>query len=269
MMSPAPEPAMVLLERSGAVATLTINRPEARNTLTLALADELARTVGQLSQDGECRVVVIRGAGTKAFSAGFDIGSIGQTREVAADGSVSADRRLDVAFRAIEDAPFPVIAAIQGYCIGGGFELALACDLRVVTDDAQFRMPPAQLGWVYGLSNLSRFVAVLGASRARQVFLTGETIDARIALDWGIAHALCAASELDHRIEALAACLAQSAPIALGGLKQGIAALARANVSAADVALHAEWRRRAFASADLVEGRAAFLERRKPNFTGR
>ena len=268
MTSSAAAPALLVLERADAVATLTINRAETRNTLTVELADELARIVTQLSQEGACRVLVMRGAGGKAFSAGFDIGAIGQTREIAADGSVGADRRLDAAFRAIEDAPFPVIAAIQGHCIGGGFELALACDLRLVTDGAQFRMPPAQLGWVYGLSNLSRFVAVLGTSRARQVFLTGEAIDARTALDWGIAHALCTASELDYRIEALSARLAQSAPIALGGLKQGIAALARANVSAADLALHAEWRRRAFASADLIEGRAAFLERRKPNFTG-
>lgn len=257
------------LDRRGAVATLVIDRPRARNALTLALADELARVVGSLAEDRDLRVLVVRGAGTKAFSAGFDIGAIGQTTEVGPDGSVSADRRLDAAFRALEEAPFPVIAAIHGYCIGGGFELALACDLRIVSEAAQFRMPPAQLGWVYGLPNLARFVSALGASRARQVFLTGAAFDAATALDWGIAHEIVPTAALEARVEAIAAGLAAAAPIALAGLKQGIAALARAAVSPQDLERHAAWRRRAFASADLAEGRAAFLERRAPKFTGR
>jgi len=269
MSSAGTKTASLLLEQADSVATLTLNRPQARNTLTPALIEELREKVTDLAKREICRVLIIRGAGDKAFSAGFDIGAIGRTREVASDGSVRADGGLDAAFRAIEDAPFPVVAAIRGHCIGGGFELALACDLRIVAEDAGFRMPPAQLGWVYGLSNLSRFVSVLGASRARQVFLLGETIDARTALDWGIAHAVCAPSELDNRVTEITARLSEAAPIALGGLKHGIAALARATVSSEDLALHAEWRRRAFMSADLAEGRAAFLERRKPRFRGR
>jgi enoyl-CoA hydratase/carnithine racemase len=256
------------LERDGAVAWLLIDRAQTRNTLTVELADALARTVAELAADPTMRVLVIRGAGDKAFSAGFDIGAIGQTTEISADGSVSADRRLDEAFRAIEDAPFPVIAAIRGHCIGGGFELALACDLRIVADDAQFRMPPAQLGWVYGLSNLARFVSVLGPSRARQVFLASDTFDAATALAWGVAHAVIPALEFDGYVERGAARIAGFAPIALAGLKQGIAALARAQVLPQDLEQHREWRRRAFASHDLLEGRAAFLDRRAPNFTG-
>jgi enoyl-CoA hydratase/carnithine racemase len=258
----------LLLDRDGPVATLTLNRPESRNALTLSQLDELAAMIGGLSRDPDCRVLVIRGSGTKAFSAGFDIGAITQTSDIAEDGSVAADRRLDAAFRAIEEAHFPVIAAIHGFCIGGGFELALACDLRVVAEDAEFRMPPAQLGWVYGLSNLARFVSILGASRARQVFLTGESIDARTALDWGIAHDVRPKAELDDRVAQMTSRLTGSAPIALAGLKQGIAALASAHVSAKDRQRHVDWRRRAFMSSDLAEGRAAFLERRKPRFTG-
>lgn len=259
----------LVLERDGPVARLVIDRPQARNTLTLALAGELARIVGDLAADESVRVLILRGAGNKAFSAGFDIGAIGQTTEVAPDGAVTGDSTLDTAFRAIEDAPFPVIAAIRGHCIGGGFELALACDLRIVADDARFRMPPAQLGWVYGLANLSRFVAALGPSRARHVFLTAETIDAATAFTWGIAHAVMPSEDLDAHVDKLAGKIAAAAPIALAGLKHGIAALSRAQISPDDLARHAEWRRRAFASADLVEGRAAFLERRPPKFTGR
>lgn len=184
MRKTEPTPAALRLERDGPLATLVIDRPQAHNTLTLPLADELARIVEALSLEGASRVLVVRGAGDKAFSAGFDIGAIAGTTDVEPDGSVATDRKLDLAFRALEEAPFPVVAAIRGHCIGGGFEFALACDLRIAAEDARFRMPPARLGWVYGLPNLARFVSVMGASRARQVFLTGETLDARTALDW-------------------------------------------------------------------------------------
>ena len=267
-MSAADEPPGLLFHRDGAVARLTIDRPQARNSLTLELAEAMARMVTDLAADPEIRVLVLQGAGDKAFSAGFDIGAISPTTEVAADGSVHADRVLDAAFRALEEAPFPVVASIRGHCIGGGFELALACDLRIVAEDGRFRMPPAQLGWVYGLSNLTRFISALGPSRARQVFLTGEAIDAATALAWGLAHAVVPSAELDGHVERIAARLAAAAPIALAGLKHGISALSRAQVSAEDLARHREWRRRAFASADLLEGRAAFLERRPPTFTG-
>jgi enoyl-CoA hydratase len=257
------------LQRDGAVARLVINRPQAHNALTLELADALATTVAELARDGATRVLILKGSGTQAFSAGFDIGAISQTSDIDPDGSVLADRQLDRAFQALETAPFPIIAAIRGHCIGGGFELALACDLRIAAGDARFRMPPAQLGWVYGLANLARFVSVLGASRTRQVFLTGEAIDAATALAWGVAHEVVEPDGLDARVGQLAERLAAAAPIALGGLKQAIAALARVNVSDDDLQRHIAWRRRAFASEDLMEGRAAFQERRAPKFKGR
>ncbi len=259
---------LLRLERRGGIATLTIDRPEARNSLTLPLVDALGATVRALSADPAMRVLVLRGAGGKAFSAGFDIGAIARTEEIAADGTVAVDRRLDAAFAAIEEAPFPVVAAIRGHCIGGGFELALACDLRIAGAEAQFRMPPAQLGWVYSVGNLARFVAALGASRTRHVFLVGEPFGAAQALSWGAVHEVHADAAFDARMETLTQRLAAAAPIALGGLKQGIAALARAQVADADLATHADWRRRAFASDDLLEGRAAFLARRPPRFRG-
>ena len=256
--------------RSAAVTTFVIDRPATRNNLTLALVDALGAAVRGLRGDAGLRAIVLRGAGGRAFSAGFDIGAISRTAAVADDGSVDADRRLDAAFRALEEAPVPVIAAIEGHCIGGGFELALACDLRIVTRDARFRMPPAQLGWVYGLPNLARFVAAVGPGRARQLFLAAEAIGADTALDWGIAHEVVDDGEaLTARVAALAGRISGLAPIALAGLKQGIGALAEAQVTPAALAGHADHRRRAFASDDLAEGRAAFLERREPRFTGR
>jgi enoyl-CoA hydratase/carnithine racemase len=257
------------LHRNGPVVRLVVNRPETRNSLTIELADRLAAAVTELAHDGTTRVLILQGSGSEAFSAGFDIGAISQTTEIGQDGSVPADRQLDRAFQALETAPFPVIAAIRGHCIGGGFELALACDLRLATPDARFRMPPAQLGWVYGLPNLARFVSVLGASRARQVFLTGETVDAPTAVAWGIVHSVVDSEDLDARVKEQAERIAAAAPIALGGLKHGIAALARVSVSEDDLQRHIAWRRRSFASEDLLEGRAAFQERRVPKFKGR
>ncbi len=256
------------LSRDGGRATITIDNRAARNALTLGIVDDLARMAGELAADPGVRVLVVTGAGDQAFSAGFDIGAISSTTDVAADGSVSEDRRLDAAFRALEEAPFPVIAQIHGHCIGGGFELALACDLRIGAEDSVFRMPPARLGWVYGLSNLSRFVTAIGPSRAKHVFLTTTTLAAPKAEEWGVLHEVVPKAQLAAHVDELAQNICRLAPIALGGLKHAISALARPVLSEHDTALHRSWRRRAFASADLMEGRAAFLERRSPRFTG-
>lgn len=249
------------------VAVLTLDRPERHNTLTLHLARELGRQVAALGARDDVRVLVVRGAGEAAFCAGLDIAAIDPDEPVGADGMVEADRALDGAFRAIEACERPVIAAIGGHCIGGGFELAMACDLRVAAPRATFRMPPARLGWAYSLSGLDRFVSAVGAARARRLFLAGERLDAERAAAWGI---------LD-RVEAdwlgtattLAAGIAEAAPLALAGLKQGIAALARRPVAEADWERHVALRRRALASDDLRDARAAFLERRAPVFRGR
>lgn len=256
------------VEVEGGVAHLTIDRPATRNNLTVGLVDALGSAIASMARDGGVRVAVIRGAGEAAFSSGFDISAIDKAGKVGPDGFFENDGRLDAAFREIERAPFPVIAAIRGHCIGGGLELAMACDLRVASADARFRMPPAMLGWVYSIGGLRRFTQAIGPARARLMFLTNETLDAERAERWGLVHECVPAEAWEARVEALVARIRDAAPIALHGIKQAIAALAKGAVSEGDFAEHLALRDRAIASRDLAEGRQAFLERRPPRFEG-
>ena len=276
------DPAGLRVEIAGPVARLTLMRPESRNALTLELVDALGAAMGRLAADG-VRVAILSGAGGRAFSAGFDISAIDGAGEVGADGLYDNDRRLQAAFRTIEDVPFPVIAAIRGYCLGGGLELAMACDLRLASPDARFRMPPAQLGWVYALEGVRRVTCAVGTARARHLFLTGQMLDAATAATWGLVHevvgeadtvgdgetAAAADDPLEARATALAHGIAGAAPIALEGLKHALTTLAREDTRPATWEAHRALRARALASADLREGRAAFLERRPARFTGR
>ncbi len=263
----APDPTGLRVEITGTVARLTLERPESRNALTLALVDALGAAMGRLAAHG-VRVAILTGAGDRAFSAGFDISAIDGAGAVGADGLYDNDRRLQAAFRTIEDAPFPVIAAIRGFCLGGGLELAMACDLRLATPDARFRMPPAQLGWVYALEGVRRITSAVGVGRAHHLFLTGEMLDAATAETWGLVHEVVAADALAARATALAEGIARAAPIAVAGLKHGLTALAREDTSPATWQAHRALRARALQSADLREGRAAFLDRRPAKFTG-
>jgi enoyl-CoA hydratase len=261
------EQAGLIVALDDGIARITIDRPRTRNNLTLELVDTLGRLIDELAEAGT-RVAIIEGAGDKAFSSGFDINALDVGGTVSPDGMFDLDRRLDAAFRMIEQAPFPVIAGIRGHCIGGGLELAMSCDLRIATDDASFRMPPAMLGWVYALSGLRRFTTAIGAARARMLFLTGEPLDARRAEAWGLIHEVHPAADWRGRIEQMAARMASAAPIALAGLKQGIATVTRASSLEEDFREHLRLRAASAASADLREGREAALARRAPKFTG-
>ncbi|MBL8671270.1 MAG: enoyl-CoA hydratase/isomerase family protein [Alphaproteobacteria bacterium] len=252
---------------------LWLNRPATRNTLTVAVVEAIGAAMAAFEREG-ARVAVIAGAGHRAFSAGYDIAAIDTAETmpgtaVGPDGYYPLDRRLAATFDAMQAAPFPVIAAIRGWCIGGGFELAMACDLRVAAGDARFRMPPTRLGWIYSLSGLARFAAAAGVARARHMFLTGIELPAARALDWGLVDEIAPTVELQARVDAVVAGLLDAAPLSLAGLKHAFTVLARAASSDADLQAHRAWRARAIASADLAEGRRAFLERRKPAFKGR
>jgi enoyl-CoA hydratase len=263
-----PDASDLRIEASGGVARLTLDRSQSRNALTLDLVDSIGTAMGQLAREG-VRVAVIAGAGDRAFSAGFDISAIDGEGTVGEDGLYDNDRRLQAAFRAVEDAPFPVIAAIRGFCLGGGLELAMACDLRLATADARFRMPPAQLGWVYAREGMRRITSAVGVARARHLFLTGEMLNAETAERWGLIHEVVAPEALEARVASLTEAFTRAAPIALEGLKHSLTALAREDASGETWEAHRALRARALGSEDLREGRAAFLERRTARFTGR
>lgn len=245
------------------VARLTISNPEKRGALDRALLEQLTGALDRL----DARCVLITGEG-RAFCAGYDIEEL--LREGYDDGAESA-HPFPAALAAIEAYPYPVVAALNGATIGGGLELAIACDLRIAADTVQLGMPPAKLGVVYAHAGLNRFLTTIGGARTRELFLTGRRVDAATAERWGLVNEVVEAEALPQAALAYASEIAGNAPLSLRGNKAGIRALtARAGAldAATIAALDAE-RRTAFESDDLREGLQAFGEKRPPVWRGR
>ncbi len=177
---PAGEP-IVKLERDGAIALVTLNRPERRNALDQAMIDALHRVLDTLAEDEGVGALIVMGAGEKAFAAGADIAQLRDRRR--REALLSINSRL---FQRLEETPYPTIAAIRGFCLGGGSELALACDLRVGGESAKFGQPEVSLGIVPGAGATYRLPRVVGAAKARELVFTGRIIDAAEALRIGL-----------------------------------------------------------------------------------
>jgi enoyl-CoA hydratase/carnithine racemase len=204
------------------------------------------------------------------FSSGYDIGDI-EDADFAAEAERLVAHPFTPAFEALDACPVPTVAALPGHTIGGGLELALACDLRVAADGIRLGMPPAKLGLVYSHTGLRRFIEAVGAARTRELFLLGRTVDARTALVWGLVNAVALPAELEE--EALEWCeeLARNAPLSVRGNKRVIRELLRAGRDIdPDVERELmELRRACFASDDMREGVRAFAEKRPARWRGR
>jgi enoyl-CoA hydratase/carnithine racemase len=245
-------------EPAPGVARLTISNPEKRGALDPPLLQALIEALERL----DARCVVLTGEG-RAFCAGYDIASLMNEPAGAA--------LFPTALAAIEAYAYPVVAALNGYAIGGGLELAIACDLRIAADTAQLGMPPAKLGVVYAAEGINRFVTAIGAARTRELFLTGRRIDAATAERWGLVNQVVEGETLAEEALTLAVEIAGNAPLSLRGNKAAIGAVVAAAGAldpATAAALDAE-RITAFASEDLREGLRAFGEKRAPRWQGR
>jgi len=254
----------VRVEREGAVAILTIDRPEKRNALNAAVRRELSEAVEAAASDPEIRVLVITGAGDRAFVAGADIGEFAE-RTPLEQRAAMAGRSL---FETVARCPKPVIAMINGFALGGGCELALACDLRIAADIARLGQPEINLAILPGGGGTQRLPRLVGTGQAMRLVLTGEPIDAAEALRIGLVEMVVPAAELRERVMEIAGRMATRSPVALQMAKAAVRAAAEMPLSAG-LAYERELFVTCFASDDRTEGVTAFLEKREPAFRGR
>jgi enoyl-CoA hydratase/carnithine racemase len=260
---------LLLDEPSQGVVRLTISNPAKRNALDHPILDAISATLSRLAKDDGARCVILTGA-HGMFSAGYDIGEIPE-EEFQERAERLVAHPFTEAIDALEAFPYPTLAMLPGHTIGGGLELALACDLRVALDGIKLGMPPAKLGLVYSHTGLRRFIDAIGAARTRELFLLGRYIDAATALQWGLVTRVAAADALELQALELAAELAGNAPLSQRGNKRVIAALlaAEGELPAEIEEELIELRRASFASQDMREGMRAFAERRPARWTGR
>jgi enoyl-CoA hydratase len=254
----------LLLDRQGRVAIITINRPDKRNALNIKTREEGAALLDELREDNSVGVVVFTGAGDKAFIAGADIAEFaGRTSITQRD--VMMQRSL---FNAIDSFPKPVIAMVNGYCLGGGCELALACDIRIASETASFGQPEINLGIIPGGGGTQRLSRLVGEGKAMELILTGEIIDAQTAFSIGLVNHVVPADHLRTKTLEIASKIADKSPIALQLAKEAVKLASRSNL---DEGLRREVDLFAlcFSTEDKNEGVSAFLEKRKAAFKGR
>jgi enoyl-CoA hydratase/carnithine racemase len=256
----------MLSRKEGGVGIVTFNNPERHNAVSLDMWEATKRILDDFAADEEVRVVVLTGAGGKAFVSGADISKFASERASLED-TRTYNIKTEAAFVGIYEFPKPTIAMIRGYCIGGGLGLATCCDLRICSDNSRFAVPAAKLGLGYSYAGLRRLVDVVGGAFAREIFFTARQFDTEEARLMGLVNRVVPDAELETYVKNYAETIAANAPLTVKAVKYIVGEVLK-DESKRNVARCAEMVEQCFTSNDFIEGRRAFMEKRKPAFTG-
>lgn len=257
----------MLWRKQGQVGTMVFNNPARHNAVSLAMWEAMSRILADFEADDDIRVVVLTGAGTKAFVSGADISKFEDERAskeaVARYNATTARSIADLA-----NHPKPTLAMIRGYCIGGGLGIALSCDIRIASANARFALPAAKLGLGYDYPGLKHFVEIVGPSFAKEIFFTARQFDAEEARAMGLVNRVVPEGELESVVKSYSEMIAANAPLTLKAAKFTIGEALKEE-SQRNLARCGELVQQCFESRDYEEGRRAFMEKRKPVFRGR
>jgi enoyl-CoA hydratase/carnithine racemase len=256
----------MLSRKEGGVGYVTFNNPERHNAVSLEMWEATKRILDDFSADSDVRVVVLSGAGGKAFVSGADISKFGSERATL-EAVRAYNLKSDGAYTSIAEFPKPTIAMIRGYCIGGGLGLATCCDLRICTDNSRFAVPAAKLGLGYGYSGLKRLVDIVGPAFAKEIFYTARQFDAQEAVAMGLVNRVLPQAELETYVKGVTDMICANAPLTIKAVKYTVGEVLKED-SKRNLARSTELVEQCFASRDYTEGRTAFMEKRKPVFTG-
>ena len=257
----------VISRKDGNVGYVIFNNPERRNAMSLEMWEATTRLMSEYAKDDSIRVVVLSGAGDKAFVAGADISKFGDERS-SEEGVKKYNDAVEAAYASVHEFPKPTIAMIRGFCVGGGMGIASCCDLRIASEDARFAVPAAKLGLGYGYPGVKRLMDIVGPSFTKEIFYTARLFDVMEAVEMGLVNRVVENSELEFYVKDYAATIAANAPLTVDSIKF-IVGEACKDESQRDMKHCDDVVQACFNSEDYKEGRAAFMEKRKPVFKGR
>ena len=256
----------IITEQTGDIARIIFNQPEKRNAVSLEMWEAVEAAMTRFAADDSVRILILSGAGGKAFVSGADVSKF-ETERASKDAVAHYNAATKRVYDLVEAFPKPTIAQIDGFCVGGGVALSLCCDLRICGENSAFAIPAAKLGLGYGFPGINRLVAVVGPAFAKEIFFTARRFDAEEARVMGLVNRVVPADKVAETAEETARMIAANAPMTVNSVKfivgQTLVPESERDLAACDARV-----RECFDSQDYIEGRRAFLEKRKPNFVG-